>query len=339
MKRTKRESLIALLTAAFLLFAFTACTPQVSPSSSGVETPSGTPEGTNSSSKVAADFWCNLNFIGISHHAMEGTGYSVREIDYSGGELQANFSVINTGVDDGIDALELGLMVFCDGVPTEYTLLDSGKTGFYEILRVEGEEMQTFQLTFTPDFDLGLGRIDLYLVLLPYEISSLLRTHIEIVHAVLPEGYAAQGTYSNVIGNVKDGQIVTMPDSLKNAKSAGTNLLVMEPKKKYIVGSGASRYKIGGKEETWICAYAPAPGKYRLVFLLDGKPLALEDGKTVLNCEFGEDEMFSAIVPLKQMIPPGEHSLMAVATRVDEQSFQTRESCYQLSSLRVGIVN
>ena len=72
---------------------------------------------------------------------------------------------------------------------------------------------------------------------------------------------------------------------------------------------------------------------------MDGKPFALDGEKTVLDVEFNEGEMFSAAVPLKEMLSEGEHSLFFIATRVDEEAYQTKQACEFLSSHRYAIIN
>lgn len=325
----RKQSVGFLFLTVLLLFCFTACTPQVAVSEPVSQPPSS--EETASKATLKTSFGLDFEVPGIRLRVMEGVTHFVREFDYPGGELIANLILRSApGTPE-----ELGVLFLCEGIPMEYTVLETGEKGYYHVFHVEEGE-KIVKISCKPDFDQGLGRLDMVVCPLASLKGYPGPAGTMQGHAILPEGYQAESLYQD---RIKAAQSIPKPEKLIG-NTGRTGFFLSSAGTAGPFTPDGLDFRIAGTENTWIYTCVPEPGKYRIFFTCDGELLEIEEGKIILEATLAENEMLELKLPLKSMLSKGEHSLTMFAARVDGQGLiSPHNSGAKLSSFRSKLIN
>jgi len=245
---------------------------------------------------------------------------------YMGDELVFNVRMIN----ERSGAAKMGFMVFCDGVPMEFTI--PGATEKLTHLSAEITGSKTFKIAFTPAFSSGLGRID-FIQFGAENMNNLGSSfHSHTVVALLADGY--QSPPSPLVPMQTSTFVTPRRRHLTNRYGGYgfyahiTNVATFVPDESEM----SVIYKSDLREaETFLLELvAGEPGRYRFAAILDYKPFPLFDGDAVIDCVIGAEEMLSFTAPVGDLFPPGKYAFFIVAMSLDEpliieQALQTSE--------------
>ena len=323
--------LMALICALLFAASFSACAPQADKSAetqvaSASEIPTASAATTTATVSVPEEMQAFIddprtNFLvnlyaqlpGTILEQSERTDVGALEFPYAGGELVWNVHVMN-----GLpDAMRTGFMVLCDGVPTEFTLVETGEKTMHLSVDLEGE--QVFKIAFTPNFASGIGKIDF----VPFggeHLSVVWGSAFSFpVFAVLPDNYQPASSvpestaYNTPIRPAIDGSV--------GGYLIETSIQDTDTFEELQGGLGAQAFDLSDATDCIFEFVAGQPGRYRLTALLDFEPFAFFDGKSTIDCTLTEGEMLSFTRPVNHFIPNGTHSFTILAMRLDGDPF------------------
>jgi len=246
----------------------------------------------------------------------ERTDANVADFPYTGGKLIWNVRLTN-----GLPGImRTGFSVLCDGVITEFTLVETGEKMTHLSVDLEGE--QIFKIAFTPEFASGIGKIDfqpfgaehrnvLWGNAMSYPVFAILSEGYQ-PSVTVPESTAYNTPVRKALAPIVSGHLVeALVQDVDELDELWSNL-------------SARTSDFSSATDCIFEMVTGEPGRYRLTALIDFEPFAFFDGETTIDCTFAEGEMLSFTRPVEGFIPNGTHSFTILAMRLDGDPFMDR---------------
>lgn len=239
----------------------------------------------------------------------EGVYEHIDSYTHNGGEVRVNIRVVNA----------LGrsqpfrIMVLCDGLPCQFTSEGHSSPVYSYKLDISDEE--SINIALTPQFDLGLDRLDIVLfgeeednpvfyassyTICLSSIDSVYKTPL-VNYTTVPQ---RESLYDTCNGDTYNGWLWnTGKDVSTEGNSCNTELY------------------LNGDNEAIFEGLVGMSGYYRTVFFVDYLPVCTEDEKQYLDWKSEGKDMLS--VPLEFDLSTGEkHGFFSITTNTGIQSFE-----------------